>query len=316
MCTVFTCTNTIQYIGFTGCQCLCRSCKQNMKNEIRNNIKIYQRYLSAVEQSGSVPLTAFKIWCEKQLSVTDELFSRIFIVHEAVQDLPKHFTVSIRDKSLYDQFFSRFSYHSLDNKVNAALHGDSKKAKTDGGILNFKHQFFDQQGVSVCFYQGNTDFKPTSTNLLLIENQNNFLNPNGVFVGITEDYLDCNVIWSRGNDITSSQYKSFLDQYKSVTCFLDYDLGGFGAFKKLRKSLESSVKLTFYHPKALSHYLTLFGNSISDKQLLSLRKYLDEPELEKIVRELLSLTIDGRRAYRFLEQEALQISLENSYDGK
>jgi hypothetical protein len=287
-----------------------------MKNEIKGNTKTYQGYLRAVENSGSVPLTAFKIWCEKQLSVTEELFSRIFSVHEAVPDLTKHFTVSIRDKSLYNQYFSRFSYHSPDNKVNAALHGDSKKAKTDGGILNFKHQFFDKHGVSVCFHRGNTDFKPTSNKLLLIENQNNFLNPNGVFVGIPEDYLDCNVIWSRGNDITSSQYKSFLNQYQSVTCFLDYDLGGFGAFKKLRKSLEPTLQLSFYHPENLSCYLALFGNSINDKQLLSLRKYLNEPELEKIVRELLSLTIDGRRTYRFLEQEALQISLENSYDGK
>ncbi len=274
-------------------------------------MKMYQTHLNAIEQSQSIPLFAFKDWCTKQLSISEELFSRIFKIDNAKTSNHSHFLVSIKDQSLFNEYFSRFKFSSTDNKVGATLHGNSKKGKIDGGVLNFKHHFFDKHGVSVCFSDCSTDFEPSSKHLLLIENLNNFLNPNDVLVGISEKYLDSNVVWSKGTEISSKQYTVFLNKYESITCFLDFDLGGFGVFKSLKGSLASKSSLRFYHPENLTSYLTLFGKQMTDKQLLSLRKYQSIPELSDIVQELLSLKIDGRRSYRFLEQEALQISLEN-----
>lgn len=256
-----------------------------------------------------MPLFAFKDWCLKQLNIDNDLFSKIFDV--ASSNSVKHYLVSIKDASLYEQYFSRFEYSSEDEKVEATLHGDSKKGKIDGGVLNFKHHYFDQHGVSICFRNTKTDFPPSSSNLLLIENLNNFLSPNDVFVGVDENNLTSNVIWSKGQEITSKQYADFLNKYDQITCFFDFDLGGFEAFKRLKLSLRSDIKLIFFHPEYLTKYLSLFGKKVTDKQYLALRKYGNIIELKDIINELVSLKINGRRSIRFLEQEALQIALEN-----
>lgn len=272
-------------------------------------MKIYKRYLNAIKESAPLPLLDFKDWCLKQLNIDNELFSKIFNVTNSSST--KHYLVSIKDACLYEQYFSRFEYSSDDEKVEATLHGDSKKGKIDGGVLNFKHHYFDQHGVSICFRNTKTDFNPSSSSLLLIENLNNFLSPNDVCVGVDENNLASNVIWSKGQEITSKQYVNFLNKYEQITCFFDFDLGGFEAFKRLKLLLRSDIKLTFYHPEHLTKYLSLFGNKVTDKQYLALRKYNNITELNNIINELISLKINGRRSIRFLEQEALQIALEN-----
>ncbi|MEZ7188533.1 DUF2220 family protein [Pseudoalteromonas sp. DY56-GL22] len=272
-------------------------------------MKIYKRYLNAIKESAPLPLFVFKDWCSKQLDIDNELFSKIFNVTNSIST--KHYLVSIKDTSLYEQYFSRFEYSSNDEKVEATLHGDSKKGKIDGGVLNFKHHYFDQHGISICFRNTKTGFNPSSTSLLLIENLNNFLSPNNVFVGIDEDKLTSNVIWSKGQEITSKQYVNFLNKYDQIICFFDFDLGGFEAFKRLKLTLRSDIKLTFYHPVNLAKYLNFFGKNVTDKQYLALRKYNNITELNDIINEIVSLKVNGRRSIRFLEQEALQIALES-----
>jgi len=272
-------------------------------------LKIYKRYLNAIKESAPLPLFVFKDWCSKQLDIDNELFSKIFNVTNSIST--KHYLVSIKDTSLYEQYFSRFEYSSNDEKVEATLHGDSKKGKIDGGVLNFKHHYFDQHGISICFRNTKTGFNPSSTSLLLIENLNNFLSPNNVFVGIDEEKLKSNVIWSKGQEITSKQYVNFLNKYDQIICFFDFDLGGFEAFKRLKLTLRSDIKLTFYHPVHLAKYLNFFGKNVTDKQYLALRKYNNITELNDIINEIVSLKVNGRRSIRFLEQEALQIALES-----
>ena len=269
-----------------------------------------KNYIKNIKDCKPINYQAFLTACQKA-HIGNELFREIFSVSREGKLRKNHYMITVKDNSLFEQYFARYSHVSSDLKVTAALHGNSKTKKINGGILNFKHHLSEPHGISICFCGQSTTFKPTTEDLLIVENLNNFLNPTGTVTGVPIEFNQMNVIWGSGTDITSEQYLSFLKQYKTIYCFLDYDLGGFKAFKGLNVSLPQS-KVIFYQHPMLKEYLEMFGNTISEEQYLELIRFENSPGLEDVISLILSLKSINKPPV-FLEQETLQYHLENIY---
>lgn len=272
-----------------------------------HHVKIY---IEKINSKIPFNYTTFQNACNKS-GISNSLFRSIFTISRDGK-LPKgKYNVEIKDPELFEKCFSRYLHESKDHKVTAALHGNSKTQKTNGAVLNFKHSLSDRHGISICFLNNQTTFLPSSKNLLIVENLNNFINPKGTITGLPNEFDSFNTVWGSGTDIASEQYVGFLSKFESIYCFFDFDLGGFKTFSSLYSKLPSA-DIVFYTPPKLADYLKLFGNPISEKQYLELLKFRQSPGLEKVVELILSVKADNNSPL-FLEQETLQYRLENQY---
>lgn len=267
-------------------------------------------YIEKINSEIAFNYMPFQDACNKN-GISTNLFRNIFSVTRDGKLKKGTYNVNIKDYELFEKYFSRYQHESSDLKVTAALHGNSKTQKTNGALLNFKHSLSDSHGISICFLNNQTTFLPSSHNLLIVENLNNFINPEGTITGLPSEFNSLNTVWGSGIEIASEQYVSFLSRYENIYCFFDYDLGGFKTFSSLNSKLPKT-NIAFYTSPKLAEYLKMFGNPISEKQYLELLKYRNSPGLEKVVNLILSIKADNNSPL-FLEQESLQYQLENQH---
>lgn len=267
-------------------------------------------YIEKIKARVPINYTAFQDACNK-VGISTNLFRDIFSVTRDGKLKKGQYDVKVKDSELFDKYFARYLHESGDLKVTAALHGNSKTKKTNGAVLNFKHCLTDHHGISICFLNNETTFISSSKSLLIVENLNNFINPNGTITGLPSEFNNFNTIWGSGIDIASEQYTNFLSSYENIYCFFDYDLGGFKTYTSLYSKL-SNTNISFYLSPKLTEYLELFGNPISEKQYLELLKYRNNSGLEKVIEIILSVKTSSNSPL-FLEQETLQYYLENQH---
>lgn len=263
-----------------------RNCKlENMK-----------KYIAKILEGKSINYNAFIKSAQKLSISVDEIREVFHILH----DKKSNYFFEINNQERYEVLFSRFLDENDDQKITAALHGNSKLSKIAYGMLNFKFNYNDTNGVLIMFSEQCFDFEINKKKLVIIENLNNFADIQSNFSDL--DLEQFNFIWGKGNEIASVQYVQFLAQYDEIICFFDYDLGGLKAFKSLHNHLGNKVK--FYIPTNFDSYINRYGKPINQEQYFKLiHDYNDVEPLTEIIAILVVKK-------KFLEQETIQHNME------
>ncbi len=177
----------------------------------------------------------------------------IFAPHKLA---PKKYTVEVLDKPRFVELVAQAA--SAQTRVEAAVLGDSHQRPTSFGHLLVFHQGLSDDRPDVVVIHNEQVAQPFTPKrqLLIIENEENFfryaelLDLLGSFAGCQLTLSNTDIVYGAGNQINKGLNFSFFEQYHSVFCAFDWDLGGLMMYKTLSKTLGDAVK--FLLPRDLS----------------------------------------------------------------
>lgn len=254
-------------------------------------------YLSDI-QSGK--LINFPVFCKeltkKQIS---ELTIREIFAAELVK--PKRYRITVLDQKVFEEMCQRFQMSASDNRVSAALSGNSHRASVSGSYLLLR-RLSETHPVVVWFEAGEVVCPvQTADTLLLVENLENFIALQATLdllvswgVDIQCDQLD--VVFGSGNQVTNQLHMPFLRRYRRVYCLFDLDLGGIRMFCSLLNQLAQDA-LYFILPVDLESRLQKSEWHLSAEERTELMRYTGQaPEIDILINQL-------RDSQRKLEQE-------------
>jgi hypothetical protein len=250
--------------------------------------------LTAIESGIAIRFNSLLIECDK-LGISLPTIRKIFSIESAYPKGKGSYLLTIKDEDKYRDNFQRFFERSNDVKVQAALHGNSKRAKSNHGLLNVKEDVFADNATSIIFTNRDYNYKTEKRKCLLVENFNTFC---GITDCFSEEALsEYLIVYSKGNEITSLLYADFLSSFDEVLCFFDFDLGGLRFIKGLSRTIN---KLKVHIPPDIDNYMITFGKPLTDSQYTEIvSKYAYNKDLRPMVNVLL-------RHKKILEQEVLQ----------
>jgi 5S rRNA maturation endonuclease (ribonuclease M5) len=253
------------------------------------------KYLKKIKNFEELSFSGFKNTCLKH-NISNETISNVF---SAKGNGNNKYVLSIKNQELFNDTFLKFEYESENVKVESALRGNSKLSKSPYSILNFKGNYDDINGISIIFkkkvFTLNFELKKK---LIIIENVNTYCDIISFFKNSNINLNEYNFIFGSGNSITNNHFVDFLNEYDSIFCLFDIDLGGLKFFKTLSKNINS--KLCFYFDEDNEKKLIKYGNKITNKQYLTLIDlYSNIPELEKVINSI-------KKNKKFVEQEVFQ----------
>jgi hypothetical protein len=191
-----------------------------------------------------------------------------------------------------------------EDRVSAALQGNSHKVKTSTSYLFVYHQHCS--GIHPDTVVSNKEatyfnFQPKK-HVVIIENSELFFAQSTLFsqmnkvFSLSLSFENTDLIFGSGNQISNQYNKKFLNQYDSILCFFDYDLGGLKIFKAMKNMLGG--KALFLEPKSdkLDHFFV--KKPSNDEQYKKALNAAEELELNALYKILLAKK-------SFMEQEAI-----------
>lgn len=151
------------------------------------------------------------------------------------------------------------------NRVEASTQGNSHKVTTSTSFLLAYHEksssihpetvIINKAGAH-CLFTPKTQVLIVENAELFFANTHLFEKLNQVF-GLQLSLQNSDLIYGSGNQISHKLNKTFLNEYQSIVCFFDYDLGGLKIFSALKNMLGD--KVSFLEPTSNNS-----GNSNSD----------------------------------------------------
>ena len=191
-----------------------------------------------------------------------------------------------------------------DDRVSATLLGNSHKVKTSTSYLFVYHQ--ECAGVHPDTIVSNEDdvhlcFKPKKQ-VVIVENSELFFSKNVLFTQMNKAFSlslsfdNTDLIFGSGNHVSNQYNQKLLNQYDSVLCFFDYDLGGLTIFKAIKNMMGDKASLVEPQLNKLDHFFVKRPNNAEQyKKALNAALELGLKELYK--------TLLAKNA--FMEQEAI-----------
>lgn len=254
-------------------------------------------YLSDI-QSGK--LINFPVFCnelaKKQIS---ELTIREVFTAALVK--PKRYRITVLDQKVFEAMCQRFQMSASDNRVSAALSGNSHRASVGGSYLLLRTLLAPHPVV--VWFEAEEVVCPieTADTVLLVENLENFIALQATIdllvswgVDIKRDQLD--VVFGAGNQVTNQLHMPFLRRYSRVYCLFDLDPGGIRMFCSLLNQLAPGA-LCFIFPVDLERRLQKSEWHLSTEERTELMRYTGQsPEIDILINQL-------RDSKRKLEQE-------------
>lgn len=215
----------------------------------------------------------------------------------------KKYRVTVLDAVAFSQLLADSA--PVETRVAAAKQGDSHKVGTSCSFLLVYHASLPDARPDVVLINDEEILQSFTAKkqLLIIENEENFFRYRemlpllSALSGTPLDLTYCDIVLGGGNQITKKLNFAFFEQYHSVFCAFDLDVGGLHMFDTLQKRLGERVRLLM--PTNFSAYSGYFvkkpdSNEQWQKALdLSLR--LGFVELYRVF----------ARERRFMEQETL-----------
>lgn len=190
------------------------------------------------------------------------------------------------------------------DRVEATTLGDSHKVNTSTSYLLAYHEMsnsihpdtivIDKDGVNCKFKQ--------KQHVIIVENSELFfakevmLNKLNLIFGLNLSLENTDLLYGSGNQVTNKLNKEFLDQYESILCFFDYDLGGLKIFKALKNMLGD--KATFLEPTSDNLKKYFIKRPEKERQYLNALSNAEALGLMSLHSLLMSETA-------FMEQEAI-----------
>ncbi|WP_370280661.1 hypothetical protein [Pontibacterium sp.] len=212
------------------------------------------------------------------------------------------YRVQIKNEEAFCQLWARYSEVSYSDRISAASAGDSHRSRVSGSFLLLRSIEFSHPQVVLCRDQ---DWKcPVALNAhaLIVENLENFLAFQQTLTFAINHCVmpvemgDVDLIFGQGNSITNSLHRSFLEEYQSISCLFDPDLGGVKMFSTLFE-MTGDLNIRFLLPEDIEDRLTGSSRPLSLQERTDLSRYAGRhPDLDRAIQVL-------RSAGRTLEQE-------------
>lgn len=211
------------------------------------------------------------------------------------------YLVSIINEERFAQLQADFPDYAITSRVSAALAGDSHKYSVSQSMVIL---WSNQQSHPVVVLNDTSGIKTPVTlgqRLLIIENQENFVQKNETMAFLKCQFPDFNdealdIAWGSGNGISNRLNKAFFNHYQRIDCLLDLDIGGLTTFASVCK-LTSHPRISFLLPPCADKQLKNSKIDLQNEHLPALRKFC---ESHPLLRPAIELMIHHKK---MLEQE-------------
>lgn len=245
------------------------------------------KYLENIKSGKPVNFDCFCKQLHKQGYDSQTIF-KIFSTQK-IAKLSYH--VSIIDEDRFAQLQVDFPEYTITNRVSAALAGDSHKHQVSQAMIIL---WSNQQSHPVVVLNDVNGIKAPVTlgqRLLVIENQENFVQKNETVVFLKRQFPDFNdealdIAWGSGNAISNRLNKAFFNRYQHIDCLLDLDIGGLTTFANICE-LTAHPRISFLLPPCADEKLKNSKIDLQNEHLQALRKFRENYPLLKPAIELM-----------------------------
>ncbi|MDD5461082.1 MAG: hypothetical protein PHG00_05560 [Methylococcales bacterium] len=245
------------------------------------------KYLENIKSGKPINFDSF---C-KQLRLKeydDQTILRIF----STQKISRlSYQVSIIDDKLFAQLLADFPKYSIINRVSAARAGDSHKHPVSQAMIILWPSQQSHPVVVLNDVNGIKSPVALGKRLLIIENQENFVQKNESLAFLKHQFSDFNdegldIAWGSGNAISNRLNKAFFNHYPHIDCLLDLDIGGLTTFANICE-LTSHPRISFLLPSCADEQLKSSKMDLQNGHLPTLRKFRENYPLLKPAIELM-----------------------------
>ncbi|WP_411726967.1 hypothetical protein [Methyloglobulus sp.] len=211
------------------------------------------------------------------------------------------YEVNINNPDSFNNLSVRFPELSISDRISAAEAGNSHRHPVSKAML-ILWPYQSEHPVVVLNSASHVNAPiRLSTNLLIMENQENFIQKESTLnflmreiPGFSDKQLD--IAFGSGTAINNRLNKAFFNCYARIDCLLDLDVGGLEIFESLA-NLTQHPALNFLLPACAENLLSDSKINLKDKDLLRLRKLSERCPKLQIPIQLIAKT------RKMLEQE-------------
>jgi len=213
----------------------------------------------------------------KQLCKQGSDDQTILKVFSTQKNSKSSYLVSIINEELFDKLLADFPNHKVTNRVSAARAGNSHKHPVSQAMIILWPNLHSHP-VVVLNDAGEIKAAVTlSQRLLIIENQENFVQRNASLAFLKQQFADFNdegldIAWGAGNAISNRLNKAFFNHYQHIDCLLDLDIGGLTTFANIY-DLTAHPRLNFLLPLYADEQLKISKINLQNEHLPALRKF-------------------------------------------
>ena len=211
------------------------------------------------------------------------------------------YRVKVINQDRFAQLQDEFPKHVITDRISAAQAGDSHKHPVSQAMIILWSAHSNHPIVVLNDLDKINSPVTLSKRLLIIENQENFIQKQGTLYFLQQQFYDffdenLDIAHGAGNAISNRLNKAFFNQYQQIDCLLDLDIGGLEIFKNLINLTQHS-NLNFLLPPYADKLLKQSKIPLQEKHLVILRQYHEQYPLLRPVIELMS------KYKKMLEQE-------------
>lgn len=255
------------------------------------------KYLNKIKSGEPINFDSFS----KQLLQQGVDEKTILEIFETEKKSRSSYLVRVIDQARFTQLQVDFPEHKIIDRVSAAKAGDSHRHTVSQAMIILWSDQTNHPVVVLNADDGINTPVTLSKRLLIIENQENFVQKQRTLHFLQQQFTDFNVknldiAHGAGNAISNRLNKAFFIQYQQIDCLLDLDLGGLEIFKNLL-NLTQHANLNFLLPPCADKLLKQSKVQLQENHLVVLRQYHKQYPLLRPVIELIS------KNQKMLEQE-------------
>lgn len=236
-------------------------------------------YLQKIDSGKPINFEAFEREIEKHG------YGLMFLRSTFAADLieKRKYQVSVIDTERFAFLKREFALSGRDDRVGAALDGNSHKIKVSGSILAIRSLVAPHPQI-VMFTAGDWHCPtPLHAKALLVENLENFLDIESTLAllpkcGVNDPGEQFDVVFASGNQINNRLHTGFLRQYEAAYCLFDADAGGLTMFRSLRKMLVGFVPVSFLYPSDIAQRIETSRYRLTEEERADLLRHLGECE--------------------------------------
>jgi hypothetical protein len=201
----------------------------------------------------------------------------IFKVFSTQKIAKSSYQVSIIDEERFILLQADFTGYAITSRVSAALAGNSHKHPVSQAMIILWPSRHNHPSVVLNDASGIKASVTLGQRLLIIENQENFVQKNESLAFLKQQFADFNeegldVAWGAGNAISNRLNKAFFKHYQCVDCLLDLDIGGLTTFANIY-DLTAHPGLSFLLPPCADEQLKNSKIDLQNEHLPALRKF-------------------------------------------
>jgi len=200
------------------------------------------KYLQSIEQSKAINYSKFLALLPEKLR--EEVKEKVIITFLSKGSV----IVEITCEKLLEELHSMAIEPT--NRIDATLLGDSHKVNTSTSYLLAYHQTSSDIYPDIILSNkesSNFKFQPKKR-LVIVENTELFFAKEILFSQMNKafslflSFENTDLVFGAGNQISNKHNYTFINQYDSILCFFDYDLGGLKIYKAMQNMVGSKAK--------------------------------------------------------------------------